>query len=316
MTTGLDTVIGRGVERLAGCLSPDGLWRDFRTAVGESDEWVSGLALAYLASVPEAEDLRKGVLPALVRRRRADGGWGYNARVASDCDSTCWGVLAGAARLGADGAEGSEEGVAAQGGATGDAACALIQAHETPEGGFSTYRASLRPRRPELRREWFEPQPCVTAAAVLALMSGGLPPTHPAIARALDRLESREADGWRSTWWPGPAYTAHLAREALVRGGREPRRATAEPPPVDVVFERAHALLLRLPAASPDEVRAAAAWLLDRQQADGSWPSAPILRIPDDTPGVVRLSDDQNRTFATVAALRALSAVRGRPGAA
>jgi hypothetical protein len=63
----------------------------------------------------------------------------------------------------------------------------------------------------------------------------------------------------------------------------------------------------------------AAQWLVDRQNDDGSWPSTPILRIPDahvtdgrdatvsaSRAGTGLVVADQNRLFTTAAAVHAL----------
>jgi hypothetical protein len=47
--------------------------------------------------------------------------------------------------------------------------------------------------------------------------------------------------------------------------------------------------------------------LLRWQSPDGSWPSRPILRVPDDTPGAVTAVADHNRTFCTAVALKLLT---------
>ena len=84
---------------IAGRQARDGTWRDFRTLAGEAEDWTTAYIGAQLgtARVPAAS-LRRAT-SALLARQRPDGGWGYNALVPADGDSTAWALLVAPLRL-------------------------------------------------------------------------------------------------------------------------------------------------------------------------------------------------------------------------
>jgi Prenyltransferase and squalene oxidase repeat len=278
----------RARDRAAGFLLAqqrlDGAWRDFHLARGVSTSWVTayvGLRLAPLAATrPEIELALAAAARFLRRHREAEGGWGYNRQCRTDADSTANALLFLATR---------PEPV-------DPADVAALAKFQRPEGGFATYR-HLDPARP-----WSQPSAEVTPAALRAL-SRFLAPDHAILARARVWLEQTIAQtDWRPYWWTTP----HYLRAELAHFGM---RLTAPPP--DGVFAEALALEadLRLGLA-PGSL----AGLLERQAADGGWPSAPILRAPGPhiAPGSEEVESapayaDQDRIFTTATVLGALN---------
>src|SRR5579871_839530 len=84
----------RGAGFLRSGRSPDGLWRDFRTLAGLSCDWVTGFVAYALRQADPHDEAAADALSLVVRRQRRDGGFSYNKKVPSDCDSTSWVLLA------------------------------------------------------------------------------------------------------------------------------------------------------------------------------------------------------------------------------
>jgi squalene-hopene/tetraprenyl-beta-curcumene cyclase len=298
----------------------DGGWVDFNLTPGSSTDWVCGFVAAELASIPETQRVAARAIATLARRARREGGWGYNRGVQVDSDSTAWGLLALAA------------GRFAPPLTVGKAVDTLLR-HQDLTGGFSTYLARDGRNCPgAFRAEWFAPQACVTAAAIMALLAWNSHDSRAAvqIQHALAFLvRARTASGlWSSCWWTGPHYPTYHAtlvlswrrvltgndRAAIARavlttvhadGGWSDR--TGDPPQPALPSEPfATALALRtLLLADPDPpldaaIQRGAAWLAAAQQGDGSFPSTPMLRIPDETTlGAARTFGDGGRIFTT-----------------
>jgi hypothetical protein len=136
-------------------------------------------------------------------------------------------------------------------------------------------------------------------------------------AAFLDMLAPEQcADGtWAGYWWPSPAYPTSLALEVWVCAGRPPLASARIPGPAASAppFELACRLLSHLYLCQFSEAGITAQLLLRKQQADGAWPSAQILRLPpshepDPDPSRVILSSDARRIFSTATALKALCA--------
>ena len=68
----------------------NGHWRDFRLSTGKSGAWVTAYVLAHLDKMKEVEES----LDWLLNKRTPGGGWGYNAGVENDCNSTSWAIIA------------------------------------------------------------------------------------------------------------------------------------------------------------------------------------------------------------------------------
>lgn len=279
--------------------SEDGLWRDFHTLAGSSSEWVTGF-IAY--ALKQADPFNEAVvtpLSVLVRRQRPNGGWSYNKIVPTDCDSTAWILLAlstipqwkpSVVRRGSR----------------------YLHLHQSESlGGFSTYsthdgiNAFIEARDPSLVEGWLHMHPCVTAVAIQALLISQESTGSESILRALRYLsqERKESGVWRSYWWNGYAYSTYHALKALHWGDAltaQERREVAQHlltlqrpdgswsnrenlQQSGIAFETAFVILALLLSPGPEVLKAAekaVKWLIACQNEDGSWPTAPILRIP------------------------------------
>lgn len=289
----LDTTLTAGIGFLDRARSDDELWSDFQTLAGSSTEWVSAFVLYSLRRRrPEPDPL---ALRALWRGQRPSGGWAYNGEVPPDCDSTAWVLLALGCRY-------------LRPSAVLRAQSYLLRHQDAGTGGFATYTPEDCIDRyigadAFMVHGWTSPHGCVTAVAVQALLATGASRRHPsAVDRAVEYLLRREDDGaWRSHWWTGMAYGTYHALRALALsrrltpavadrakrrlvatqhadGGWSPRGSGS-----GETFETAFSALALMLVASPedgDAARTAAAWLISRQCADGSWPAKPILQIP------------------------------------
>ncbi|MCH9680765.1 MAG: hypothetical protein K0V04_04955 [Deltaproteobacteria bacterium] len=201
--------IERGIAYLADALDPDeGLWRDFTERDGSrgSDVWVSAFVAAHIGGIAQARPMAADVARALLARPRRSGGWGYDQRLLEDADSTAW-VLLAAHRSGA-----GIERPALLG------ALRLLLRHEDPSGGFVTYGDEGVEIFGHIagRAGWFSAQPCVSAAALLALscFASRSVPAIESTARYLS--DHAESDGlWHPYWWHGFAYATHHVVDAL-----------------------------------------------------------------------------------------------------
>lgn len=340
--TSLSDAIHGGLHFLAARRDTDGLWRDFRTEAGLSSEWVSGAVIHALRTIPEAGDFVGDASHALIACQRRDGGWGYNEHIPSDADSTAWALrgLVGHRFVQPHRAR---------------AALLHLLSHEVGStGGFATYTPSARISAvigacdEHATFGWQSAHPCVTANAALAMIEVGTPLCAPALARSLAMLHAvRSADGlWRGYWWRGPMLTTYLALLALgCTGGigadelEASLEATAgrqnddggwgdgtEGEERSYGFATALGLLTLMlsPGSFARERHRAMEWLVRRQMADGSWPTAPVLRIPDGhvvdpaakgssyaaRPGTNIVAADERRVYTAALVLRALHACR------
>lgn len=329
----LEAVLASGRAYLLVHQDADGLWRDFVTLAGESSDWVSGYVAHCAASVLLEHTAGDGLADAvsraaraLVRRQRPNGGWSYNSTVPTDADSTAWVLLALL-----DQPEWRPS-------STLRARRYLSSHHLADVGGFTTYALADAVHRfiaapEELTLGWRTPQPCVTAAAIRALLASGAGTSQ--TTAGCDFLRSCQGtDGlWRSYWWAGPGYPTYQALCALtsartldeptrraVEGGLDELLGSADT--FDVAVAVHTAALLGRATTALDAVRR----LVAAQSDDGSWSSEPILRIPPphiadpadvadwrvDQPGTGVLVSDTAHLFTTATSLAALSAFRAQ----
>lgn len=268
-----------GVDFLLKRQSSNGLWSDFRLAPGLSDEWVSGYVGDRIAGIDGTQDSMESAWTALVSRRaeRTGRGWGYNAHVPQDADSTAW-ALRLAALVGhaesptAVDARESLAGFRRGNGllATYDSADAI--AHFIGADATDDFLG------------WTAGHACVTAAAA-------------GVSRMVDAdalLAAQQPDGrWHSYWWVSDAYATSLTVEALQslpQAAAAISRAAAWAKPLlklpgRTAFDTACLLLICTIAEQPDA--AAARELTFTVLPDGSWPAGAMLRVPhphDTTP--------------------------------
>lgn len=330
--------IARAVEWLAAQRGTDGLFRDFQTYAGASDEWVTAYVCEALLTeaVPGlARSTALAALGRLVLRQRPDGSWAYNASVPGDCDSTAWTLLA----LDAAGWRPSPIIAGAR----------WLLGHRHDNGAFATYGSPdpigdfIGEHRHQYLRGWTTAHACVTAVAARALTMTLPRHGRQELTLSIDWLrDARSTEGtWDAYWWAGWGYGTLYSIQALLSSGSR------------CDLERAAAADFALRAANPDggygadpgsasqafatalalqtlllggrrrhrlHANAAARWLLDHQDPDGCWPSVPIMRIPEpfilqpwtvtswrtDTLGTGVVLSDPGSLFTTATALRAL----------
>ena len=333
----LSEAIARGAAFLEASRGDDGLWRDFKTLAGLSSEWVSGFVACALAQAMPGFAL-SSTLSCLADRQRANGGWAYNKCVPTDCDSTAWAVLA--LSFGRQ-----------QYSAAINRGIAYIREHQNVDGGFSTYSSSDRieayigkPDEASIRG-WTQSHACVTAVALQALQGHSQGENRASIDMGITYLrDRREPTGiWKSYWWSGCAYGTYHALKALssanaiasveqITSAPEVKRKFYAAADISAsaqenagAFESAFVLLTLIlcsDRAQADAAESVALRLLGQQLTDGSWPAAPILRIPPPLTmnpdrrskwrsgtGTGVIIPDQNRCFTTAAVLAALAAL-------
>ncbi|MVN86451.1 hypothetical protein GO986_06700 [Deinococcus sp. HMF7620] len=290
----------RGLTSLLRAQHPAGSWTDFWLPVGTSDAWVTayvGLALHAVSVCPwlpkepryRARTAAQHAAQWLLTHEHPRGGWGYNAAVSADADSTAH-ALSLLARLGQPIPAG---------------ALAILRAHEVDGEGFRTYLW------PNPAHAWTRPSPDVTAAALRALHDLGDLSTaglHGAWTVMLAPQQTSEGL-WTGFWWTGPAYPTGLTLEVWAASGRPTR---PEPPTLSQTghaFDLAWQLRAQQALGQP-QAAATTAQLLSRQADDGAWPGAPILRVPPAHPasvGFTLTARDDRRVFTTASVLRALA---------
>jgi Squalene cyclase len=308
----------------------DGLWRDFLTLAGEGADWPTGFVGEQLATAEALLEPLERAANQLVRTQHDDGGWGYHAGVPTDADSTAW-VLLFLRSLGRRGRPVER------------AASCLARHQDAESGGIATYREA-----PPIRRfmglepstdlsGWCSAHVEVTATAGRAFATLGGQFRDRAEA-AWRYVRSRQApDGsWNSYWWTSPHYptlqAATLAsdvndHEALQRAvawaSRQQGCATARSGQTEpTAFALAATLaLLTYGQQCNAKIHRVTRQLGSLQEADGSWPRRPVLRIPpphvkEPSAGMVWRRDalgtgvviaDQHGIFTTAACIAALS---------
>jgi len=318
----VDAAISRGLSFLNTAQHSNGFWVDFETVPGSSDEWVSAFIISHIAGIAGSEMLVKTALSALTKRKRSEGGWGFNLKVAPDCDSTAWvlqALLSGPfirpvmTRRAID----------------------FLYEHQMEDGGFATYREySSQPngntKSITTPNGWLSSQVCVTAATIIALLVHGESPKKKQLLDAIIYIETNRLNSgmWSSYWWRGDSYVTYLATLGLTWANRltiEDISGIADVIATNLcsnvssslinikqeIFYTSYSLLTLLLSPNTMKVRSTIIEiiraLLKEQLPDGSWPSAPILLIPESQPGLTELIADEGRTFTTSTALKAIS---------
>lgn len=298
------------VESLSGAISylvslqhECGSWTDFWSPVGTSDAWVTayvGLSLAntiHSPSLPSAlrEEAGSAAMKAglwLSASMREGGGWGYNAGVFPDADSTAY-ALRVLTRLGLPLPEGSVE---------------HLRSYRTERGGFQTYR------RDGTLNEWAQPCVDVTASALLALAEIGEFDDMPSLHKEAKALfDAQNSEGiWNGYWWVTPHYTTGLVLEMWRQAGCPPLLFPVKTPLVQKnAFDLAWACLIAFYSRESTEGQRLVSHLQALQEADGGWKSDFILRIPSaqKEEGLRRsplLALDSRRLFTTATVLKTL----------
>ena len=267
----LEKAIRDCVGFLLGHQSESGSWTDWDLPPGRSSAWTTAYVGARLAELPA--DAKAAAGPALgaaahwlLEHERDGGGWGYDDRVGCDGDSTAHAVLF----------------LALVGIPVADATRARLLGFEQPGGGFSTYG------RDEGLGTWGRAHPDVSPAAAQALLQISV--AHdPAVERTVRYvLAARTPNGlWNSFWWSSPLYATRsslsLLRAAATPVDMEATRAALRRLAPANPFERGlllESLHLAAEARDSELINTLATQLVADQLDDGSWASAPVLRIP------------------------------------
>jgi squalene cyclase len=342
---GVETAIGKAVGFIISTHDPDGLWRDFETLAGSSSDWVSGFVLRALSISHNPGDVSARAVSSLTSRQRQNGGWSYNRVVPTDCDSTSWVLLAISPSF-HQGASPIQKGVQY-----------LWKHQDRTSGGFATYcpwdrvHEFIGVTSLDVMSGWFSPHICVTGVAVQSLLEMGAPASDEGIQKAAIYITAeRNARGlWDSYWWKGYAYGTYQALKALslckaltaeiaenaansllsdqrYDGGWNDWSGI-ESEVFGTAFALSSLLLLQNDRALPS-VERGMQWLVGQQRSDGSFPTAPMLKIPPPMvkdPAAVRrwrkdgmgtgvMIEDKRRIFTTSAALQVLSLFKGAVG--
>lgn len=297
-----DDPVKRGVHFLLASQQPAGAWSDFYTTADESTDWVTGYVAQVIRDLDAGQEAVNHAASWLLKQRFPEGGWGYHRGVVQDADST-----AACLRFMVDRLSPAEV----------NRTLRALQSFQRPDGGFSTY-GSATTIAPVMNLDdaadfsgWCNAQPCVTAAAVLALCA-----CHPTaecadtvVAALKYLLDTQRPDGaWNAYWWQGDIYATSMAIQAMWQAAGtgfesdrilaarsrglglfvETQHATggwgAFPDGQDCPFQTALALLVLscdLTLALMPAAQAAARYLLAAQQVNGCWRAAgPIMRLP------------------------------------
>lgn len=266
----MDGAIDRALTFLMASRHRNDLWYDFQLAPGWSDEWVSGYVGDRIGGVEGTASAISAAWTTLARRthvRRA--GWGYNAVVPQDADSTSW-VLRLATLAGAENSVEAQRGLAS------------LAAFRHANGLLGTYgpveeiRAFIGADAVRSFRGWTAPHACVTAAA--APLTG--------IIDASSLLGAQRPDGaWRSYWWPSDSFATALATEALGPCSASALAAqwvAASPWQSGTAFDLSNDAITFLSARTHATLAAdIIGHLLDTQADDGSWAPGAVMRVPD-----------------------------------
>jgi hypothetical protein len=241
---------------------------------------VTGFVGAALASAGVPVDrAATWCLDALGRR----GGWGFNASVPPDADSTAWVCML----------------LAAAGRTVPASALDLLERHRVPGAGARTYRRT---------GSWGEPLPDVAAAALRARHAAGRLSTVDLATEWVEDLGSLP-EICPAFWWSSPIYPTAIVRDVWALAGRPGRPPPAVVPAPATAFELAWCVILALALGARPPLDA----LLAAQQPDGGWPTGPFLVVPSPAGGRSVTAGDDRRLLTTASAVLALGKLT-RPG--
>jgi hypothetical protein len=210
-------------------------------------------------------------------------GWGYAESTGADADSTALGILF----------------LQAIGRRAPAPAIHRLLGLRCEDGGFATYGSD------QAFGSWTASHVEVTATAALALQAAGTEPDVVARAAAFVRLRRRPDRLWDSYWWTSPCYATEIAVRLLgapARQGSCPAMREIQPASC---FDAALRTLV---------VGEGAEDLRSTQNPDGSWPSAPVLRLthrdvylPETAGDAGPCYADPQRVFTTATVVSALA---------
>lgn len=288
--------IKRGVGYLTKAANyTEGGWSDFHTnSSGESTSWVTAHVLWHAGSVLPL-DIAQSSLMALLTQKQEGLAWGFSSSVPPDCDSTLH-ALHALRTLDAGPQDLS-------------ASVRFVLAHQTEDGGFSTYKdgLSLIKYRGEGKGisydGWTQSHVCVTAVALETLPFYPELVSQQVLEQATDfLLKNQSPEGyWESYWWRSKYFATsriiielHKADKREVVAGVSSaltwlidsfNRRGFWPDSYDQTVGCPLSTALCINTLSTvrvreDLIQKAVSWLLGRQSADGSWQGLPSLQIP------------------------------------
>lgn len=340
------TTIEKGIIFLYEKLSSDGLWHDFETLAGKSSDWVSAYIIYSISDIwlfngLINQDFKYDFSKRILRRQRINGGWAYNKEVPTDSDSTAWALLAltlvpqwkpSAIIKGLQ---------------------YLKRHQDMSSGGFKTYDIYdgidiyIDTADPSLIVGWSSPHVSVTASCIQAFLFSGRGIFKNSLQKGIKYLlrNNKMHRNWTCYWWKGSGYPTYQVTKLLsltnnlsskfyneivhniLSNGCENqyiKSDEAEYSSLEVEsFEIANnmlTLLLFPNKISKSSIDRLAELLVKIQLSDGSWPSAPILRIPPpmvknpeeikswlyDSNGTRVIIKDQVRLFTSATVINAL----------
>lgn len=304
----VESAIINALEYILSHQSENGSWIEWKLPPGESDAWTTAFIGCKLRFLPQRlksmiMDPAKTASEWIAKKQYPDGGWGYNDFVGSDADSTAYCIIF----------------LDSMGKTVPYKAYLLLDRFQSPDGGFSTYISR------NFNGSWGTSHPDVTPVALMAAMTKyGL--NHPLMRKGIEYVLTQQTpEGiWNSFWWNTFLYSTELslavinAVETNIDKSKVKKTLLKVKP--ENAFEAAiliSSLLYTDPHKNEiDAIDKIVNDLLKTQQPNGSWISAPILRLTDrkcfepwkhGDSGTVYL--DPNRLFTTSTVVEALSKV-------
>jgi len=294
----LTRAIELGARFLTRKQSPRGRLSGFMLKPGASTAWLTAHTAFVCEDVPELEGLCLRAAKYLSAVGPEDGGWGYNRRVAPDCDSTAQALMV-LHRFGIS---------------VPPFLLQNLMASQLPSGGFPTYPHPPAVDKPQ--NGWQIAHPEVSAIVSEALRRvGGEKRT---LERCLSWVRAQVTSGvLPSYWWVGCHYGLWVqARAGFLTTESDSAIKTAlmnsmEVPGFAMVATAATGLL-----DNEQRLYSLARMLLLQQNGDGSWNCQPCLRVTSqgwlqasaEAPGVV--AADKRRVFSTAHCVAALSRLK------
>ena len=301
----LQDAITAGLNYTLSMQAQDGSWTEWALPPGPSSAWTTAYVGYQLRSLPP--ELMRQAAPHLMLAAHwqcehafTEGGWGYNERVGPDADSTSYAILY----------------LASLGWPVPDSAYAMLAELQRPDGGFATYLPLGEPN------SWNVSHPDVTPIALLAMLTQPTP-DRALVERGIDYvMQQRTPQGlWHSFWWRSGLYGTRASLSLLDAVGIEMPSSAALTGTVPTnAYETAlliSSLLLVNRAGSQGNIGELVDGLIRQQRPDGSWATAPILRItrrdcytPWDSNDAGQLYAEPSRLFTTATVLHALTGVQ------
>lgn len=272
--------VSRGLAFLAAQQDEAGFWEDWDLPVGASRMWTTAYVGWRLASSGYP---LKSAVNWMEAAELDGGGWGYAESTGADADSTALGILF----------------LTTMGRQAPESALRRLLHFVRDDGGFGTYAFD------QSFGAWTNSQVEVTATAALALRAAGVEDETVRRAENYVRSRSRPDGIWDSYWWTSPFY----ATEVCVRLLGDDGAALEQLRPANAFEEALQAMTLKKSAGK----------MAATQLADGSWQSAPVLRLtrrdvvePWASNDAGPCFPDPRRVFTTATVVAALSVANQR----